>query len=547
MHPEDAPEISPLAAVRRAPLWVFPAALLLFFLRFGYDYGVSDQDEVLPYLLHRLHPELLAQDWFVMTQAAGFGVRSYFVTVLQSLAVFVPVWLAVLLLYVACWLALAAAVYALGRLLTDHRGAAAAAVVGALVLTPQWTLGGNDLAHGMLVPSMAAWALGLWGLVLFLRRRMPWAGVLLGLATWMQALVGLHLAGLLGLVLLFRLARGGGAHVRPLLIFSASFLLSALPALGPLAYGQLTGAAPAEAAGTPSLFYVMAQFRNPHHYLFYAFPARSLVRFGLLAALGGIGLALLHRRGRLQHTDVLAPVFALIAVCCLVAFVFTEVRPSLFVAQLQLFKMTVLAKLLLVIALCGAVFAYLPDWIARGADRLLATRRLGLALTLAAWLAVLGGIALDVGFLRNRARPLAHAGTPVAQVEAWARTQAPRDAVFAVPPSWSGFRSRAERAVVVDFKAFPFRARDARAWFARLTALAPIALPDRGGPALQDSLDAAFFRQSAPALLGLAGRYGFDYVVRRRPLAPPHPAFEQVFASEEWIVYRLAPDNRPGA
>ena len=200
--PTSEPHLPTQAAdSRHAPLFVPLAALLLYVLRFGYDYGASDQDEFLPYLLHRLDPTLFAQDWFVLTQASTFGIRTYFVLLLQGLSLVVPAWLAVLVLYVSAWLLTAGAVYALGHAFTRNRLAAAAAVVLALVLTPQWTLGGNDLAHSMLVPSMVGWGLGLWGLVFFLRYRPGQAALLLGTATWMQPLVGLQLAGLLGLML----------------------------------------------------------------------------------------------------------------------------------------------------------------------------------------------------------------------------------------------------------------------------------------------------------------------------------------------------------
>ena len=103
--PASEPRLPTQVAERRyAPLFVLLGALLLYALRFGYDYGASDQDEFLPYLLHRLDPELLSQDWFVITQGATFSIRTYFVMLLQGLALVIPVWLAVLVLYGGAWL-----------------------------------------------------------------------------------------------------------------------------------------------------------------------------------------------------------------------------------------------------------------------------------------------------------------------------------------------------------------------------------------------------------------------------------------------------------
>ena len=529
---------------RYAPLFVLLAALLLYMLRFGYDYGASDQDEFFPYLLHRLDPSLFTQDWFVAAQAATFSIRTYFVTLLEGLSLVVPAWLAVLVLYGGAWLLIAGAVYALGYAFTRDRLAAAAAVVVALVLTPQWTLGGNDLVHSMLVPSMAGWGLGLWGIVFYLRYRWGLTALLLGAATWMQALVGLQLAGLLGLMLLGRLTRSRGA-VRHVLLFAGVYVLTALPALGPLMVQQLGGTPSAQAVDAPSMFYVLAQFRAPHHYLFHSFPARSLVRFGALMALGLIGFVLLYRKKRIHYSSFLIQGLGCIAALCLFAFLFTEIRPTLFIAQLQLFKTTVLAKLLFVILICGVAFTGLPEKIARPLDRLMDARRWGLAAILGLWILAAGSVFLGVDAIRAKAGPLAREGTPPEQIEAWAQTQTPRDAIFAVPPSWSGFRSRARRAIVVNFKAFPYRDRLNTMWFERLTAMAPTVLPDRGSSTLQDSLDAAFLRQPASALRRLAERYDFEYVVRNRPFAAASSSFDQVYSSGEWIVYQIVPEDRP--
>jgi len=527
----------------QAPLFVLLAALLLYFLRFGYDYGISDQDDIIPYLLHRLHPERFTRDWFVQGQAAAFGVRTYPVLLLQALSVALPIWLAFLGLYVAAWLLTAGAVFSIAYTLTRHRLAAAAAVVVALVLTPQWTLGGNDMAHSILAPSMGGWALGLWGLVFWLRDQPVKAGLLIGLATWMQPLVGLQLAGLLGVTLLWATARRE-VPARTLVLFGAAFMLAALPALVPLFYEQLAGTTPTGADDTPGMFYIMALFRNPHHYLFFSFPTRSLVRFGGLVVLGTLSFVWLRRKQALHHPAFVIRLAIGITAFCLVGFLCTEVVPVLAVAQLQLFKTTVLAKLICVILICSAFFAVMPASFTRHLDRWLHHERAWLAAVLVLWALVGLGIVLDAGPVRARVGPFAHAATPVAQVETWARTQTPLDAVFATPPSWSGFRSRAHRAIVINFKSFPYREALNRVWFERLTQTAPIPLPHRATPALQDSLDDAFRAQSADALLHLAGRYEVDYIVRDQAFSPLPSLLEEVFTADPWIVYRILPADR---
>ncbi len=525
------------------PLFATLAASLLYFFRFGYDFGHSDQDEFLPLLLSRLHPGLLEHDWFVQTQAAGFHVRTYFVGLLEGLTSVVPVWMAVLLLYTAAWLLLTSAIYALAHTFTRDRMAAALAVIVALVLTPQWTLGGNDLAHRMLVPSMLGWGLGLWGVHALLHERPVRAAALLGLAAWMQPLVGLQLAGLFGLVLLLQeLGREEREPaLRRLALFAGLFVVFAAPAVGPLVYGQFAEAVP-RPADAPSLFYILAAFRAPHHYLPDAFSTHAAVRFGALAGAGLFALAFPSVRKMLAHLRLLFGALLMIAVLCGVGYVFTEIRPTLFITKLQLFKLTVTAKVLLVIILSGAFSLWLPTAPWRRL-RLAMMRPWPALLALAGWTVVFVGLITEKDFVTERILPIARQGTAVERLERWARTQTATDAIFATPPSFSGFRSQAQRAIVVNFKAYPFRDRYMYEWYRRLTDLAPIDPPERGGAALLPDLDAAYEALSAEDLRVLSERYGFGYVVRHTPLRPPRRGFRAVYRNDEWTVYRVPPSG----
>ncbi|WP_457652257.1 DUF6798 domain-containing protein [Rhodocaloribacter sp.] len=524
------------------PLFATLASSLLYFLRFGYDFGQSDQDEFLPNLLSRLHPGLFEHDWFVQTQAAGFHVRTYFVGLLEGPASVVPVWMAVLLLYTAAWLLLTSAIYALAHAFTRDRMAAALAVIVALVLTPQWTLGGNDLAHRMLVPSMLGWGLGLWGVYALLHARPVRAAALLGLAAWMQPLVGLQLAGLFGLVLLLQSLEQENREtaLRRTALFGGFFVVFSAPAVLPLVYRQFAEAVP-HPDDVPSLFYILAAFRAPHHYLPDAFSTYSTIRFGALAAAGLLALAVPSVRKTLAHLRPLVGALLMIAVLCGVGYVFTEIRPTLFITKLQLFKLTVMAKVLFVILGTGAISLWLPN---RPWQRL---RRAMMKpwpalLMLAGWTVVFVGLITGKDFVTERIYPIARQGAPVERLERWVRTQTATDAIFAVPPSFSGFRSQAQRAIVVNFKAYPFRDRYMYEWYRRLTDLAPAPPPERGGAALLPALDAAYEARSAEDLRRLSGRYGFGYVVRRTPLRP-RGGFRVVYRNDEWTVYRVP---RPG-
>ncbi len=528
----------------RPPFFVLAGALLFYYVRFGYDYAHSDQDEFIPYLLHRLDPALFAEDWLVRIQATEFSVRTWFVWLVQAFSAIMPIWLAVWGLYAACWLCIAWTVWKIAWCFTEDRLVASGAVFVTLVATPVWTLGGNDLVHGMLVPSMAGWAIGGLAVYLFLKARPLAAAVLLGVACWMHPLVGLQLAALLCMVQLLAW-RERERPLRSLVAFFLVFAACALPTLGPIFYQQVLAATPQET--DPSLFYILAEFRNPHHYLPGSFHPKRMLGFALIAGAGLAALAWRPVRQQLHHRKFLVRILVAIAVFCITGWIFTEIVPVLAIAKLQLFKTTVLAKALLIIVAGSAANALLPHGIRRMLHGGLRHGRIGAIAVAAAWAVAMALTLPENGYLHNRIGPWQRAAAPIGAVQEWVKTHTPRDAVFATPPSLSSFRSEAQRAIVVNHKAIPFTDRHMITWFERLTDLAPVGRPERGAPDLLYRLDAAFESLTERQLGELGQQYTFRYVLRSTPLPEPLFAFRQAFAAENLFVYeRLGHSDTSG-
>ena len=509
---------------------------LLFFWRFGYAYATRDQDEFLPYLLHRLDPSLLASDWFVQTQAT-FNVRTYFVLMLQPLAEVLPLWLVIATVYAAAWLAIAHGLYRLAFIFTPDGLSAALATVLTLVGTWMWTLGGNDLAYDILAPELVAWALVLPALRLFFSRRWIFSGALLGAASLMQPLAGLLTAGVLAGVLLFDLFQPArrAQTLQALLRFIGTFALCAAPILIPIALQQFTEAEPA--ARSPSAFYILAVFRAPHHYLLTTFPWTDYAQFGVLLA-GGL-FALHQRRGffHFQHARFVYCFLTVAALACAGAFVSATVWPTLFITQFQGFKLTVLAKALLVIALSGWIVSVLPSGLReRLTALLLRWRKSGLALVLLLWIVTLGAGLAGVGRPGRLLEPVVHRTSALGQVERWARIQTAPSARFAVPPSVSSFRSEARRAITVNFKAFPHGRPLAHAWYRRLMDWAPLP-PPAHGPDVLARLDSAYHALDVQESLRQMAAYDADFLLRARPLSPPHDGLREAFQAGSWTVY----------
>lgn len=515
------------------PLLAALGCLLLYYLRFGYDYGTSDQDEIIPFLLHRLDSGLFTNDWFVQAQADAFNVREYVVLLLQGLSSILPVWISVLLVYVASWVAIAVAVFGIARMILGERTGAIAAVVLALVVTPQWTLGGNETVHSMLVPSMLAWAAGLWAVFHALKGRNTTSALLLGLATCFQVLVGLQLAGLLAVSLLLQ-----GFDLKKFLRFGVVYLLFSMPALGPLVYQQFS-TSPANDIHEVSLFYILAEFRNPHHYLPSEFPSRSYVRFGLITSAGIWGYIHLRKFHLITNPSFVKAAFFTTLLFMTTGLVCTEVFPVLFVAKLQLFKITVFARIVLITLACGAFVQVVPGWFRQFSERLLNNRLFLTGLVLSAWLAVTLASFAQVDFFTKRWGPYNREKSDLGRIETWAQAETPRDALFAIPPSVSSWRSHTKRALVINFKAFPYDDELMFSWYERLMDVAPIPPGTAGGGVVLARLDHAYENLSPARMAEIAGKYGITHFVRSTPLTP-HPSFQQVYTAGEWAVYAVS-------
>ena len=93
----------------------------------------------------------------------------------------------------------------------------------------------------------------------------------------------------------------------------------------------------------------------------------------------------------------------------------------------------------------------------------------------------------------------------------FAQTHTPRGSIFLTPPDFGRFRLASERALLVDFKMFPFSERDIHEWRARMNAAyGPIT--GAGWTALE-SMQENYKKISDSKIRELAGSYNLSYVV----------------------------------
>lgn len=531
----DNPSTTPS---RRSLLVVFLVVITLYFLRFGYDFGISDQDEFIPYLMRMLNPNFLANDWFLNLQADQWNVRSGFVLMLFPLAKLLPIWLVLILVYLGSAYLITTSIFTLAFRATGNTTASTVAVVLILVGTPYWNLGGNEFMNRMLVPSMLAWGFALWGIDRLILRKMLSAGLLMGLATWAQPLVGLQVAAIGGIFVLVRELRksngpGGTRWRRDFLVLLGSFIIVGSPVLVPIIVGQISG------TGNTDTLYIMTAFRSPHHYLPDSFPSGSVSRFFFLTFAGTTSFVVFRQAFNPEiRRDILLLIVILYAILA-AAFFGTAVLNIPLIINIQLFKVSVLAKALLLVGVSGALIRVPRIW---DQDRISAWIRHPFS---PSFMLV---ILISVVVLAARWNPMTNrslrfivrdSGTTGEMLE-WVRTSTDEASIFAAPPSFSGFQSRARRAVFVNFKAFPFTHAGMEAWYDRLTRLAPIPPLRRGGTKAIIELDESYSGLTASEIRTFSRTEDISYFLRSAPVlqTPGQKNLEPVFRNKDWWIYR---------
>ena len=141
-------------------------------------------------------------------------------------------------------------------------------------------------------------------------------------------------------------------------------------------------------------------------------------------------------------------------------------------------------------------------------------------------------------------------GGDLERLAQWTRAHTEPDAVFLVPPGAASWRLVAERAVVADLKAVPFRPAAIREWHERMAALAgrPRAAPSQLTRELRvprcawplQALGRGYTSLDVAQLGALGGTYGARYVVRDDGAPLPLPLLHREGAA---ALYLLPPPS----
>lgn len=439
----------------RAALWAY--ALLIasvFLLLRGYQFNTADQAEHLPQVYAQLDATLFKGDYFVAAAMEGFTVRHFYEKLALVLANTIGLEWGAFVLTLLC---IAAMVWSMSQVawhFFGNRWAALSAPVLVLIVFYGFTVGGNHIMYNLLISSTLAKAMAAVSLVQVLGGRWLISGLLLGMASLFQVLVGLQLMLVLTVVIPF-VARE--ERVRSVLSAWLGYLPVALFVLVPVFAQQFID--PFEY--DRELYYdILYRFRNYHHYLPSLFPVGHYAKF---IALLGIGL-MVHRflgpdDRRLYPALVVSVLFGMV--------VYTVALEGLginAIGKLQWFKTSIWAAGLSAVMIAGVLGMLLQSLLPAekigtrvllGGSMLLSISIL-VIITNSAWLPSRFDGRYMVG---NRSL------TDLERMHAWIEKNTDKDALFLVPPDNTSFACQAKRPMAVHFHAIVHTPRFMLPWY----------------------------------------------------------------------------------
>ena len=521
-----------LPAVRRgyalAPVAAVAFASVLMLAMQGYQFGKSNHTVYLIDALRHASPNLLASDWFATQTLQYHAVFGWITRWLFAPGIIEP---AFLLGYLALLVMLHVAWWRIVRAVGADVRVFVVSVVMFQLLAGGTALGMYQfLQDGAFLPSNIAAVAMLWGLAMWLDGRTIASGVWLGVA-------GLfHLNYALVAPLVWIALQLGRRPSRAWWIGSAAAVLPCIVniacALG--ATRDRSGAMP-----LAEFVALYVKLRHPHHYDPASWPGWVWGSFIIPIAIAITAMSFRGERKRPEesgsslHHEIpqvasapfgmtslvrVTGLFVLLIVLALIGAGLFYVSETL--VQASLYRFSVFVKLL------SCVAAALVICKLRGAAAL--SIGLGIVLiALCAWRGPYAGLfripADDPSYLRACD---------------WIRANTDEDALFIVPPDEQAFRLRAQRAIVVNFKAVPQLSAELKEWRRRMEdvlATDVTALP-QPFPATLEAMRQRYDSLDPQHLIDVAHQYGARYVLSRVRW-PQHDTLRIDLDDTGWFLY----------
>ncbi len=416
----------------------------------GYQYGQSDQSQILPVLYALDHPGTYTNDHYVNAYlASGTNERTIFHSILRYAGYDRPIivfgWhLLSAIALILAWLSIAGT-------FIKNQVLQWMCVVMILTIGFHTSTGSNELYYNQFIPSLPAKALASWALYFWLKNKFIWWSVGLILSGYLQPLVGLQLfiittIGLISEMLLRRNEKEvidqSARNTFPLK-FVMLYLIFTIPWLYFLVInngGHIN----------PSSFMKIMEFRLSHHFF-----ASDFGKIDLLAGIIFFSICLLTFKERLRWMVITA------AIGCIVYEIGVEILRSNMILYTQWWKTTIWIE----------AFAFIAILVFVEKKLVVGEKYWNANLLIPMVILVFVGIyrfSQIFGDLPPYMQPLSQRTSDEVNISEHAQRLTPANSVFIIPYDLSAFRWYSKRNTYVDYKAMIHNEAFLNDWYTRI-------------------------------------------------------------------------------
>lgn len=506
-------------------LFVLLTGLVSTYLYLNYSFYVSDHNEQIPLILHAIDSRFLENDWFV-SQGSNISPRFFYSQFLGLLSTHIDLPILFYILVILSVSGSVIAIYLISNKLFNNNLVSLISVYLTL-FGPFTGLGGSQLVLGCLVPSVLTFTIILFALNFLLVDRYYLAFALLGLSAIIHPLLSILALSIFTIQLITPLVRTKIPQLFKCL--TVYFLLGSI--------GLLPVILSASNSSSMLVAETIAFIRHPHHYCPFNFSVKSYLLFSVIIILF---ILLIYLRftpiDKKQHNVVIS--FSVtILIMCLIGTIFVEILPVPIVIKMQLFRITPILVLFAHIYISNMIITLGSILINEKGSTF--CRLFGSTSAHHNWVKCLLVAILLFSIIIILNVNISPPQSDRTELYRWITDNTPNDSIFLISPSIEDFRLGTKRAIVVDWKAFPFTDTAIIEWRERLADVTGISSENvsiyHGFDSLE-SIDRNYSLLTEKDFTTLKKKYDFDYILVRASLKYN---FTEVYIDNNYRIYQI--------
>lgn len=481
----------------------------------GYQYGQSDQSQILPVLYAQDHPDAYPNDHYVNAYLeSGFNERTIFHALFSYMGYGNP-WL-VFLWHAIASIGLILGLKAISKTFIRNTGLQWLVIGLILTIGFHTSTGSNEVYYNQFIPSLPAKALAAWAIYYWIKSKYGWWSVLLIAACLLQPLVGLQVFVITTFAMVAnRYLKRASLHHHSVnekipLGFILLYILITLPLIVLLAINN-------GGHQNPDLFMEIMKFRLPHHFYASAFGIRHLM-MGLLFAV----VCMLFYKEKLRWFFIIG--FA----GCIVYEIGVEIINSPSILYTQWWKTTIWTEAFAFIAIIRLIEKKIPYLERDHSLSFLIPVSLLLLIAVYRLSGIFGEKPL---YLLPGVKKI----TDEIDISIKAEKLTPAGSLFIIPTEISAFRWYSKRDNHIDYKAMIHNEAFLTDWYDRMKSIYKYDLTNKEAGLRIHDVSKQVLNNPATESLSEWEQEGIDYIITTSEI----PRAELVSNNRSYFLYKI--------